>query len=157
VASILSESESHEYDGPDPNVVHGEREKRVVTADGRDLELDGPGTDMTGDVHMAGEDASTKVFRSEEFVPARWDDEDHDDDEAYNKNTYTNHWYGDLETDPRYKSDTEDDLTDVLEETDPEEMQVDVDQAGYGVSTTEHQIQGTSQFDLSKLNGALPQ
>lgn len=50
VASILSESESHEYDGPDPNVVYGEREKRVVTADGRDLELDGPGTDMTGDM-----------------------------------------------------------------------------------------------------------
>lgn len=96
------------------------------------------------------------MFKSEEFVPAGWDDEIHDDDEAYNKNTDTDHWYGDLETDPRYKSDTEDDLTDVLEETDLEEMQVDVDQAGDGLSTPENQRQGANQFDLSKLSEALP-
>jgi hypothetical protein len=157
VAYILGESESPVYHGPDPHVVYGEREKRVVTADGVDLDMLGRGKDEAGDTHMMEEDAGIKVFKSEEFVPAGWDDEDHDGDEEPSNATNADHYYGDEEGDDRYyMSDPEDDHNDNLMDMESQHMQADAHQEGYAVPASEDHSQGTGQFDLSKLSEALP-
>ncbi|RKU40347.1 hypothetical protein DL546_000236 [Coniochaeta pulveracea] len=133
LVAAFYKSEFPGYDGPDPNVVYGEWERRVVTADGCDVELEGRGRGTTDGVHMMEGETGRNVY--DELVQAGWDDEEHDDDEEYHEHV------------------AKDDLTDMVEGI--EEMQVDVDQAGDGVVVPEDH--GTGRFDLTKLSEALPQ